>query len=227
MINNYIKHGFIDTAFQPIFNIENGDIFGYEALSRFSYCSPGHLFKWAQKCGLDGLLDLSCLKYSIKKALQVISADKYLFININPNTIKNYYKKGTKMPGKLKINTVVEITEADEFNDYELLKDFADWLRSMQIKIAVDDIASGYDRLANIAYLNPEFIKIDRPLLNNGHSSAIILKNINNMAQELGSTVICEGIETNQELELIQDTGIYLVQGNYLGVPTSKSFSLI
>lgn len=115
-----------------------------------------------------------------------------------------------------------EITEtvATEYSEalYQTIADF----RKSGIQICLDDFGSGYANLNTVLKLPFSTIKLDRSLLNGicyDDQIALLYKNIVAVMQNLGHKVVAEGVETQEEIDLLKQWGVDLVQGYYYTKP--------
>jgi EAL domain-containing protein (putative c-di-GMP-specific phosphodiesterase class I) len=117
---------------------------------------------------------------------------------------------------------VLEITEHAPVEDYEALNTAMERLRRRGIRLAVDDAGSGFASLRHILQLAPEIIKIDKALTRDVHKDPArraLAAGLISFAAELDVTVIGEGIENAQELEVLRGLGLRYGQGFHLGSP--------
>lgn len=222
VLENVLTNGLVSPVFQPIFHIESLKIIGYEALTR-GPCgplqTPWALFKYAEKYGYMMELEKICIEQIIKYTSSLPPGLK-LFINLSPLAIEN------GCLDYLNRDYIVEITEVGVINDYGKIKKIIDFYRRQKgIKVAVDDVGNGYDRLRSIAELEPDYIKIDRGLIKGCHKNIgrrRVLKHLVALAAEIQAKVVAEGIEDVDELNVAGVIGINYAQGFYLGKPQSK-----
>jgi EAL domain-containing protein (putative c-di-GMP-specific phosphodiesterase class I)/GGDEF domain-containing protein len=210
-----IEHD-INTVYQPIVNLQNLDILGYEALSRGpgdgTFRSPVLLFLLAAEFGLSFELDSLC-RHKALANIRNLATDKKIFINTLAVTIHDPQFRGRyleKLLEDIKLkpeNVIFEINEKTAIDNYDLfrtaLKDYSD----IGIVHANDDVGAGYSDLERIMELNPGFMKIDISLVRDVNMSYIkqqIIKAMVTMAKGLGSMVIAEGIEKPAEYETLK-----------------------
>ena len=89
-------------------------------------------------------------------------------------------------------------------------------------RIAVDDVGSAYNSLKTLIYLKPEFIKLDRSMIQfiDKHSEQQqLVMLLMEYAEQVGTKIIAEGIERLEELHYLQQIGIHYAQGYILGKP--------
>jgi EAL domain-containing protein (putative c-di-GMP-specific phosphodiesterase class I) len=208
---------------QSINDLLAGGVQGYEALSRFSLCPiqpPDRWFAEAEAVGLGADLEL----HAIARACALIGhlpPDSFLSVNIGPSTLMQ--GRFTEViegidPGRL----VVEITEHAPVADYEAFSAVTGRLRARGIRLAVDDTGAGYASLQHVARLEPDFIKLDRSLVDavdTGRTARLIASAFAGLAAEMGAEVIAEGVERPGQLATLRDLGVRFAQGFLLGRP--------
>ena len=117
---------------------------------------------------------------------------------------------------------VLEITEKLVIENYHLFREAMAYFTDLGMSFAVDDVGAGYSGLESIARLKPQFLKIDTGLVRDVHSSLVnreMVKAIIAMGEGIGSTVIAEGIQTDDEANALQKMGIDWGQGYLLARP--------
>lgn len=209
-------------AYQPIIDLKNGKVYGYEALLRpRGGKKPEDLIKKAEMSGL--LLELEILICStIAELIYKRNDDSVVFINLTPHSF--VHNNGLTVMEALSSldpeKVVIEITEAMRLpND---VSEVVKMWRNNGYKLAVDDISQGYSRLSAVAEVMPDFIKIDRTCIAGAPKFCAwekILEGIVHMARSVKAKTIGEGIETEEEKGLIIKHGIDYGQGYYFGRP--------
>jgi diguanylate cyclase (GGDEF)-like protein len=119
-------------------------------------------------------------------------------------------------------NIVLELTEKAEVLDYAELRQILSFYRQQGFMIAIDDAGSGYSNLAAIVELKPEFVKIDMSLIRDVNKSPIkkaMLETLVGFCSKVNVRIICEGIETEEELKVLCSIGCDYGQGFLLGYP--------
>ena len=116
----------------------------------------------------------------------------------------------------------VEITERVFMVEKEKALKHIDILKTAGIKIALDDFGTGYSSLSYLSEIPVDVVKIDisfvRELPTNKKIKALV-RNVINLARDLGIQTLAEGVETTQQLEILQEMGCTYVQGYLLGKP--------
>lgn len=236
-LKNIIAQEAMNTYFQPIYDVRNNTTFGFEALNRpialKLFQTADIFYEFVGQTDKVFLFECFCRNLSLvryhKKLLNYnTTKDITLFINIHPNVLldKNYHSGETRaLLEKLNISpeqVVFELTERSAVGDFEEFARVLSHYRSQGYRIAVDDVGSGYNSLKTLIYLKPEFIKLDRSLIQNidqHKAQQQLLTVILNYAIESGTKVIAEGIETKAEYEFIQSVGVHYAQGYAIGRP--------
>ncbi|MCR4605884.1 MAG: bifunctional diguanylate cyclase/phosphodiesterase [Eubacterium sp.] len=115
----------------------------------------------------------------------------------------------------------VELTETTKDLDFDSLKTIVTGLRDAGISSSIDDFGIGYSSMNLIRDLPWKVIKIDKSFLptDNDDKQYTVLKHLIGMATELGLDCIVEGVETDEQVELIKKDGCVLAQGFYFDKP--------
>ena len=224
----------IKAVFQPIISLNNGVVFGYEALSRgpqgSSLEKPDALFSAAAKFDKVWELEFICRSKAFAKARD-LPADKMLFINVAPQIINDVrFQKGVtlEMLADFHIdasNIIFEITEKNSIDDYKSFRRVLDHYSGQGYKIAIDDVGSGYSGLKLLAESRPHYIKIDMDLVRNIDKDTLkqgLMKAFYEFSVVANMKIIAEGIETIDELNTIIDIGIPYGQGYLLQRPAAE-----
>ena len=96
------------------------------------------------------------------------------------------------------------------------VKETVEVLRKKGIRLSIDDFGSGYSSLGVFEQIPASVIKLDRSFLLNNENrvrQVKIMKNIVNLAQDLEAQVVCEGVENENDTELMMEIGAYVAQG--------------
>jgi diguanylate cyclase (GGDEF)-like protein len=226
-----LDHRKLTPYFQPIVSLIHKNIIGYEALIRGPSDSPLHsafnLFAIAQRFNLTTKLEFICRELTIQRYASLGIREK-LFINVSPSVLlQPDFKNGMTLQFLKQFNIdphfiVIELTEYQPVDDYELMKNAVLHYRNMGFEIALDDLGAGYSSLRLWSELLPEYVKIDNHFIRDIDNDPIKLnfvRSIQNIASSLHCNVIAEGVETASELKTIAKIGITHVQGYYFSKP--------
>jgi EAL domain-containing protein (putative c-di-GMP-specific phosphodiesterase class I) len=221
-IEAVLASGHIEMVFQPIIDLSTSTIAGHEALARFMsepVRPPNEWFAEAEVVGLGSELELLAVRSALAQ-LDELPDRTYLSVNVAPTTATR--PELAEMVSPYRDRVVVELTEHDQVDQYDQLDDALDRLRGADVRIAIDDAGSGYASLRHILRLHPDIIKLDTDLTRHIHqdnSRRALAAALVVFAEELGASIVAEGIETVEELDTIRGLGISCGQGYYLGRP--------
>lgn len=214
----------LSMVYQPIVGLGSGTTVGYEALSRF----PGQVaeppdvwFADAHDAGLGVALEMTTARRALE-ALDVLPGDTYLSINLCAEAITTENLSDLLDgvdPGRI----VIELTEVQPDHGIHL-PDVRERMRSMGVRLAVDDLGSGFAGLSRLLDVKPEIVKFDRFLTigisDDPRRSALAAAALRFCAQT-GAELIAEGIETPEDGATLTSLGVPFGQGYLLGVPAS------
>jgi len=211
--------------YHPIVNAADGAVFGYEALARGSMRSlrrPEMMFDVAAGAGLIWELSRLCRDRAMEGIKQLLKPGETLFINVDPHDFADPEFDDTALDIADAHHIVIEITERTAIKDYPKFRERLKAFRDRGFRFAVDDAGSGYAGLGSIANLEPDFIKLDISLINGIDTNFIkqdLVETLVRFANDQGAMVIAEGVEYEQEYEMVKALGVHLVQGFYLHRP--------
>ncbi|TLS48427.1 GGDEF domain-containing protein [Paenibacillus antri] len=221
----------VASVYQPIVSMEGGEVFGYEALSRGPAASPLHspvkLFELAERADKLYALDKLTREQAIL-GIDGLARHQRIFLNIPAQILHDPdFSPGQTLAllqrrGLTPNNVVLEITERSSIEDFSTAKKVIDHYRSQGYRIAIDDAGAGYSSLQAIAEIQPDYIKVDRSLVQGIHRDKVkeyILETFVWFAKRLNIKVIAEGIEEAEELEKLIRLGVHYAQGYFLGRP--------
>lgn len=234
-IEKAIQNDEIVPFFQPKVNINTNKIEGAEALARWItkagiIIPPSDFIPLSEKTGLIHEIDfiilektlrflrkclddgIDCAPISINfSRMHLMSHD---FITRLISKINEY-----QIPPKL---IEIELTETVIFDNYQIIEDFINHLHEHGLQISMDDFGSGYSSLNMLKDVEIDVIKFDRGFLQDTQKSdrqKVILSAITNMAVGLGIKVVVEGVETEENVNLMKEYGCTIAQGYYYAKP--------
>lgn len=211
-------------VFQPIAELSTRRVVGVEALARFDsdpYRAPDRWFREATAIGRGKELELCALR-AATAAMGSLPAGIYLSVNASPDAIMCAAVQEHLASVDL-TRLVLELTEHDGVEDYDALGAPLAPLRASGMRLAVDDTGSGYSSLQHILNLQPDMIKLDMTLtrgIDADPARRALAAALLSFRNEIGSSVVAEGIETEAELSTLQALGLGLGQGYLLGRPS-------
>lgn len=223
--------------FQPIVDMKNNSIFGYEALIRGvhqdgSLMFPDEIFKKSERNNTNFKLDQICRETALKTAAAK-RVNKKIFINFLPTSIYDpefCLQTTVKWAKQLEFdpkNIVFEVVETEKVKDKEHLKSILKFYREKGFLIALDDVGEGYSSLNMIIDIKPDILKVDRNIVDNIQNDNMkksIYKALRQISDESGIKLLAEGVETIEELDKIKELGVDYVQGYYYSRETVKYY---
>lgn len=216
----------INFAFQPIFEIKTGNIYGYEALMRPSPYTPMEVIaEYARFNRLNEIEEFTTY-YAVKQFLENNLTGK-LFLNSFPSAFVSdemLEKVHQLVQHRLKNRLVVEMLEYTEFDSHAHYKKTTQFEHSKTDEfIAIDDYGTGKNIDEEcIEFYKPDIVKIDRKLIENIHKNITSQKamlDICNYLHKKGIIILAEGVETQEEYDYLKNYPITLMQGYFLGKP--------
>jgi EAL domain-containing protein (putative c-di-GMP-specific phosphodiesterase class I) len=206
----------LSVVFQPIVDLNSGELFAYEALVRCAspaFAGPIELFDRAVEVGCAGRLGRM-----IREIAVPLASGGPIFLNVHPQELQESWLIRPDDPIFLHDHEVyLEITESVPLTHHDLCMGVLRELRARSsVQLVVDDLGSGYSNLKRIADLEPKVVKLDRGLITdvaNSKRQRQLISSVVRLCQDLGATVVAEGIETTEEYHALCDTGAHYGQG--------------
>lgn len=231
LLKEILEGGYIKPVYQPIVSLTDGQIYGYEALSRISnnalQMDIEQMFKMADKINKAWELEALCRAKALEKSVS-IEAEKKLFLNVNSNIIHDKkFKEGVTRTflneyGLDSDNVIFEITERASITDSEAFLSSINHYKNQNYGIAIDDVGAGYSGLNAIANIRPNYIKLDMALVRNidkDVTKQLLCKAMVDFGKNADIKLIAEGIETEEELKTLVKLNVDFGQGYFLGIP--------
>jgi EAL domain-containing protein (putative c-di-GMP-specific phosphodiesterase class I) len=229
-----IQRHALSLRFQPQFDLRTGAGFGLEALARWTLAggksiAPSAFIPIAERTGMihalgAWVLEAACAEVhgcSARGAqLQTLSVNvSALQVNKNFGSVIQECIKHTGFPAK---QLELEITESALIGDIGLTIECLKQWKELGVQIALDDFGTGYSNLNYLGRLPVDRLKVDQSLVQRApgdRKSAIVLRSILELCADLGIDVLAEGVETEQQLQMLTDLGCPRAQGYLLGRP--------
>lgn len=230
-----LRNGEFKVFIQPKWDIANDCIYGGEALVRWikedgSMVYPDQFIPVFERNGFIEKLDLYMLEEVCRRLRQLIDDDRMIFpISVNQSRIlihnPDYINQVAKIIKRYRIPNgyvELEVTETVFLDERKLMISTMNRLKAMELSISMDDFGSGYSSLNMLKDIPFDVIKIDRGFFSEvitSEASILILRKIIEMAQGLGIRVLCEGVETAEQVEILRKLGCSYVQGYFYSRP--------
>ena len=223
------KHSF-EMWYQPKFDIEKNCMTGAEALLRLRdkepFLSPGSFIPIAEKQGMIIEIGYQTIEQVFLFASQCHSALRFN-INLSPVQLfhEEFYEKLVAIVKKTRVRTdriVFEVTETALMSNFELGVQKLEKLKRMGFSISLDDFGSGYSSFSYLVNLPISELKIDKGIidnLENDQKKRITVRSLVVLARELGMELIVEGVESDEQLQILKSLECRHIQGYVLGKP--------
>jgi EAL domain-containing protein (putative c-di-GMP-specific phosphodiesterase class I) len=215
--------GSIRVVFQPIVDLATTKVIGYEALARFpgdSSVSPRTWFAEVAEVGLLLEIEMTAIRAALAH-LERLPKDAFISVNVSPETAGSEELRevlASVDPSRV----VLEITENAAAGDYEEVSEAVGALRAIGVRIALDDTGSGTVSFNSLFDVHADIIKIDIDVTHGIASDPMkeaMASALKALADRLGAMSLAEGIETEEELNLLRGVGVQAGQGYFFGRP--------
>jgi len=228
------ERGELSLSFQPIYDLANRRLVGAEALLRWRHpelgqIGPAAFVEIAEQSGLiDGIgqrvLFEACLA---AQRWDVDGVAPFVSVNVSPRQLRSgdlpdIVTAALADSGLSPDRLHIELTETAVLGDELQVSALLARLRAIGVKIWLDDFGTGFSGLSHLRRVPVDGLKIDRSFITDvlrdpddlALTSAIIA-----MGHSLGITVVAEGVESEQQFELLRERGCDFAQGFWLGHP--------
>jgi len=232
VVADLLRRGFHSVVFQPIRRLDDGSIYGFEALMRgpagTPLAEPSRIFNnTVIDRKLLHQLDVACF-FSAVRLGRLIAEPQTLFVNMHGETLLRHSDgvgEVRRLLDLLRIAPDRIVIELSEMTDRAHVRAIGRSLRPLRdagARLALDDIGARYAWLHHMLWLEPDYLKLDRSFVRGAARSErrrdLIVAMVA-FARGSGAEMIAEGIETADEYETLRHAGIILGQGYYLGLP--------
>jgi EAL domain-containing protein (putative c-di-GMP-specific phosphodiesterase class I) len=218
--------------FQPIFDLASGEVIGYEGLLRGRAADgkthlAAEIFPAAESLQLDRVFE----RFSwtcVLEAARALPAQRLIFLNVNPRLIGRSEHalvalgEETERRGIPFSRLVMDLVEIETLPSAPELAPALTVPRDLGAVVALDDVTSGYGALQLCHSLQPEWIKVDsevtRGIARDPRRRAI-LKFLADLSKEFSFTLVAEGMEAAEDLDVCASEGVGAAQGYFLARP--------
>ena len=234
-----VSAGAFHLCYQPVVSTRTTRIVGYEALIRWNHptrglVSPADFIPVAEECGLieaigEWVLRTACIEAArwpdtIRVAVNVSPIQ---FANpVLPALVTSALAQSGIAPGRLEL----EITEGVFLDETASSEQMFKALKGVGVRLALDDFGTGYSSLGYLRNAPFDKIKIDQSFVKGaaqpGNRNAAIIKAIVTLADTLGMETTAEGVEVQDEIDLVRSLGCSHIQGYVYGRPVRAEEAL-
>lgn len=230
-----VKESMVKVLYQPIIATKDNHIIAAEALmriedDRLGMISPGEFIPAAEMAGLiSPLTEIIIRKVStfLKNHEQQASHLSHISINISADDLHSaeFARRILDIIEQTKVDAgklSFEVTESMLLSPSDSVQKNWNAFTEQGIHFLLDDFGTGYSNLATLVSKPFDFVKLDRSLVSNATNNYELLSLITGMLKHLGLSMVAEGVETKEQLEVVMREGIQFVQGYYFSKPVSE-----
>ncbi len=227
-----------EVFYQPVVELPTTEVVGVEALVRWRDVNgqlrqPGEFLEIAADAGLVGDIGDRVLQVATSEIAQLINAGTDVTVAVNAtagqiasrtfvDAVERALEVNNLTPSKL----TVELTESAVLSNMEATIPVLNAIRGLGARIAVDDFGTGYSSLSYLQQLPIDSVKIDRSFVTNIHTDKVtrsVVSAVMHLAEALDLSVVIEGIETQEQADVIVELGGRLAQGYLYHQPVSRN----
>src|SRR6516165_6796799 len=213
--------------YQPLVNLKSGKLTTCEALLRWNHpmrgtISPVDIIPIAEDMGL--IVDLG--RWILRKAcMECMKWPEAVSVAVNfspqqfhQRDLLNEVRYALEISGLPARRLEIEITESSLLRNTQVTHDVLSQLRAIGVKISLDDFGTGYSSLSYLHNFPLQKVKIDRSFLEgiDADRPLTLLRGVARLSADLGMSVVVEGVETNEQLDLISADGTVTEAQGYL-----------
>jgi EAL domain-containing protein (putative c-di-GMP-specific phosphodiesterase class I) len=231
VVRRALNNDEIVPCFQPIVDMHNGRLTGFEVLARWKHASVGFILpeNFISLTEEHGLVE-QLMQQVLRKAFQAactLPEGLGLSVNVSPIQLRDLrlprqIRDVAEGTGFALQRLTVDITESAFVDSLERSQEIARALKAMGCRLALDDFGTGTSSLRHLQALPFDELKIDRSfidLMTNDSKSRKIVAAIVGLGRSLGLTVSAEGVETSEQAEILLRLGCERGQGWLYGWP--------
>ncbi|WP_343733068.1 EAL domain-containing protein [Duganella sp.] len=237
-----VREGEFQLYYQPIVDAQTREIQGFETLMRWKHPTlgmvpPARFIPIAETNGLINLLGAWALKAAcvqLKQFEEVAKRSLYISVNISPRQFRNdkfldVLDDAIAFSGLLGEQLVLEITEGTLMIDPVHAESILSKMAERNARIAIDDFGTGYSSLAYLKRFPISVLKIDRTFIRDlpgSQKDGAICNAVLDLAKHLDLSVVAEGVETEEQLQYLEERGCQYIQGYLTGKPMAANVAL-
>jgi PAS domain S-box-containing protein len=218
-------------CFQPIVELHTGLLAGFEVLARWRHphlglVLPENFIPLADQNGLIGLLTQQIMRKAFLSA-SLIPDPLVLAVNVSPSQLRDMglplqIREAAAQAGFPLKRLTIEITETGLLDNLERAQQITRELKALGCRLSLDDFGTGYSSLSHLQALPFGELKVDRSFVSsmtNSRESRKIAATIIGLGRSLGLRTVAEGVETEEQAEMLLWLGCEFAQGWFYGKP--------
>ncbi|MFC7003821.1 EAL domain-containing protein [Bowmanella sp. JS7-9] len=221
-------------ALQPKIEFATNKLAGFEALARWTDSEgkmnpPDQFIGLAEQAGIIELLDIQIVELAFAAIIRLqqegINVPVAINVSIRDLASKHYVEQLKQFPQKFDVSPTfieLEITETEAMKHYDQFIKVLSELKNLGYRVAIDDFGTGYSSLAHITELPAEVLKIDGSFVRNigkTNSANHVIEMIMRLGNRFNFEVVAEGVETEEQKQLLREMGCHIGQGYLFARP--------
>jgi len=225
--------GGIRPRYQPLYALTNGDphLFAFECLSRgpqgTNFERAPVLFEYVRLKRQEAMVDRLCIATALEQ-LPPMPPETKVCVNVHASTLArdsgfiDFLSRANEKAGLHPARIIVDVVQHAPSHDGDGFALAVTRLRNLGVAIALDDIGVGASNFKMMLDVGPDYMKVDRCIVNGCHGDAkrrAVIESLVQLASRLHSEVVAEGVETDDDLVVVQSLGVKIVQGFLLAHP--------
>lgn len=233
-LSQAIQHGQLSLHYQPQIHADHHQLRGFEALMRWQFddqmIPPSVFIPIAERNGLIRSLGTWAIEQACQQLAlwqQESNHNCFIAVNVSPQQFidRNFAHQVARIMAAYQVQPALlqlEITESLLMEDEQASLEIMAELKALGVSLAIDDFGTGYSSFHYLARFPVDKLKIDRAFviaLNQGAKQEAVVGAMIDVGEQLGLTVVAEGVEHAHELETLKRLGCHLIQGYYYSRP--------
>ena len=236
MLEEAIQNEEFQMYLQPKISLKTGELVGAEALARWikpdgSMIMPSEFIPALESSGKIVELDLYMYEQLLKQ-MRIWINREYPVVPVSVNLSRYHFKNEKILETLLEVKErykieadqiEFEITESAFFADQKRLIHTMKQIKKAGFQVSIDDFGTGYSSLGMLTELSADIVKLDKEFLRNRDSEVTraMLTNVIRLIKDNRMSVLCEGIETEDQAKFLSEAGCDIGQGYYFSKPMS------
>ena len=231
-VDEAIENGWIKVYYQPVYGTLSRKVYSFEALARwvdpkYGFMNPGEFIYVLEEAHLLYKVDLYMLEQVCRdiERLDRAGVTMHASVNISRNDldVPGFHQSVNAILGRYHVwhdAIAMEITESALVDHEDMIQQHISIFHEDGYEVWLDDFGSGYSSLNALQHFDFDMMKIDMMFLRNPTSrTEDILKDVIDMSKKLGISCLTEGVETEEQMKFLMDTGCSYIQGYYISRP--------
>lgn len=239
ILSHVIDKNEIYLQYQPQVNVESGQVTGYEALMRIEselvgFISPAEFIPIAEETGIINLLgEWALIEACNFNQVLIKSGFGPLRVSVNVSTTQlkddhliDIIKSIPEKTGMDLKHLEIEITESVLMNSFEHNLKLINQMKELGCSIALDDFGTGYSSFNYLTQIPIDTLKIDKSFIDgicSNEKDRCIADSIINLAHKMDISVVAEGVEDNEQLQILQNQFCDTLQGYLFSKPLNST----